>query len=134
MVSSGDASSLISSQSLVVVSDLEQTRLLVDMAVVPAVFSPNGDGINDRTAVELSIFHLEGTKELRVAIYDLSGRRVRDLSANTGHPSGERRIEWDGRDEAGVVVAPGIYLARAGFSTDSGAEGTQASRVVQVVY
>ncbi len=134
MVSSGDASSLISSQSLVVVSDLEQTRLLVDMAVVPAVFSPNGDGINDRTAVELSIFHLEGTKELRVVIYDLSGRRVRDLSANTGHPSGERRIEWDGRDEAGVVVAPGIYLARAGFSTDSGAEGTQASRVVQVVY
>jgi hypothetical protein len=134
VVSDGDASSIISSQSLVVVSDLERTRLLEDVAVVPRVFTPNGDGINDHTHVELAIFHLEGAVKLRVEIYDLSGRRVRDLSADTAHPSGERRVEWDGRDEQGAMVPPGIYVARVGFATDSGAQGTHASRLVHVVY
>ena len=134
LVSDGDASSLVSSQSLVVVSDLVQARLLKDVAVVPKVFTPNGDGINDQTDVELAIFHLEGAKQLRVDIYDLSGRRVRNLSKITEHPSGERRIEWDGRDEAGIVVPPGIYLVRVGFATDSDADGTYASRLVHVAY
>ena len=134
LVSDGDASSLVSSQSLVVVSDLERTRLLKDVAVVPKVFTPNGDGINDHTDIELSIFHLEGAKQLRVDIYDLSGRRVRDLSRGTEHPSGERRVEWDGRDEVGAVVAPGIYLVRVGFAADSGATGTHAARLVHVAY
>ena len=134
LVSDGDASSLVSSQSLVVVSDLAQARLLKDVAVVPKVFTPNGDGINDQTDVKLAIFHLEGAKQLRVDIYDLSGRRVRDLSKITEHPSGERRIEWDGRDEAGIVVPPGIYLVRVGFATDSDADGTYASRLVHVAY
>ena len=87
LVSDGDASNLVSSQSLVVISDLERTRLLKDVAVVPKVFTPNGDGINDHTDIELSIFHLEGAKELRVDIYDLSGRRVRDLSWTPSIPA-----------------------------------------------
>ena len=134
LVSDGDASSLISSQSLVVVSDLERTRLLKDVAVVPKVFTPNGDGINDHTEIELAIFHLEGAKQLRVAIYDLSGRRVRDLSVDTEHPSGERRVEWDGRDEIGVVVPPGLYVVQVGFAADSDAAGTHAARLVHVAY
>ena len=134
LVSDGDASSLISSQSLVVVSDLERTRLLKDVAAVPGVFTPNGDGINDHTGIELSIFHLEGAKQLRVVIYDLSGRRVRDLSRIIEYPSGARRIKWDGRDESGAVVSPGIYLVRVGFVADSGAAGTHATRLVHVAY
>ena len=134
LVSDGDASNLVSSQSLVVISDLERTRLLKDVTVVPKVFTPNGDGINDHTDIELSIFHLEGAKELRVDIYDLSGRRMRDLSVDTEHPSGERRVEWDGRDEVGAVVSPGIYLVRVGFAADSGVAGTHAARLVHVAY
>ena len=134
LVSDGDASNLVSSQSLVVISDLERTRLLKDVAVVPKVFTPNGDGINDHTDIELSIFHLEGAKELRVDIYDLSGRRVRDLSVDTEHPSGERRVEWDGRDEIGAVVPPGLYVVQVGFAADSDAAGTHAARLVHVAY
>ena len=67
-------------------------------------------------------------------VYDLSGRRVRDLSTATPYPSGERRVEWDGLDENGALVPPGIYLARVGFDTDSGADGTHVSRLVHVIY
>ena len=134
LVNDGDASSLVSSQSLVVISDLAHTEMLKDVTAVPKVFTPNDDGINDHTDIELSIFHLEGTKQLRVDIYNLSGRRVRNLSKITEHPSGTRRIKWDGRDKAGMVVPPGIYLVKVGFAADSDADGTHTSILVHVAY
>ena len=49
----------------------------------------------------------EGTS-YRGAIYDIAGRRVREFSvpANGG-------VFWDGRNEDGVLVDPGIYFVRA---------------------
>ncbi len=133
-VSSGDASQLVSSQSLVVVSDLEQTQLLRDVQVVPSVFTPNGDGVNDRTEISFSVYHLEGDKQLGVEIYDLSRRRVRELSRLSARPSGEHSVRWDGRDERGLLVAPGIYVVAVRVATDIDAEGTQVARLVHVVY
>jgi hypothetical protein len=133
-VSDGDASSLVASQSLVVVSDLEGRALLRDVEVAPRVFTPNGDGINERAELRLSVFHLEGEKELGVEIFDLAGHRVRDLSQFTQRPSGEHRLEWDGRDEQGRLVGPGTYLVRVRLGTDSQAQGTEAVRIVHVVY
>ena len=39
-----------------------------------------------------------------VAVYDLSGRQVAVL------PLGASGYVWDGRDGAGVLQAPGVYL------------------------
>jgi len=133
-VSPGDASGLVSSQGLVVVSDLQETDLLGEVAVEPAVFTPNGDGINDEATIRLSVFHLEGAKRLSVELFDLTGRRVRDLSELRARPSGEYRILWDGRDGGGVLVPPGIYAARVGLETDAGAGRAQAVRLIHVVY
>ncbi len=49
---------------------------------------------------------------LRVGLYDVQGRLVRTLRDGES-PAGEQRITWDGRDEHGARVAPGLYLARA---------------------
>ncbi len=59
-----------------------------------------------------------------VQALDLTGRRVRGLIATAWSP-GSHDVVWDGRDDAGRRVAPGIYLlsARAG-------ETTVAQRVV----
>lgn len=133
-VSSGDASALVSSQTLVVVSDLEDTQLLRDVVVNPNVFTPNDDGINDRVSIELSVYHVEGEKELGIGIFDLSGHRVRDLSTRRVRPSGEHVVAWDGRDERGALVHPGIYAVQVRFGTDSAAEGTQVVRLIHVVY
>lgn len=49
---------------------------------------------------------------LVVAIFDLSGRRVRAL-AGGWHPAGNLTIEWDGRTDAGSPAGSGVFFARA---------------------
>lgn len=47
----------------------------------------------------------------RVEVLDLQGRTVRHLSSSW--TSGDSRLEWDGRDDAGNRLAAGVYLIRA---------------------
>lgn len=58
-----------------------------------------------------------GGEDAALTIYDASGRQVRVLAGRAVGSRGARRAVWDGRDEAGRPVAPGVYharLARAG--------------------
>lgn len=48
---------------------------------------------------------------LRLAVYDLRGRRVRQLHAGS-LPAGAHVFRWDGRDGAGRTLGSGIYFAR----------------------
>lgn len=130
----GNASGAVATQSLVVVSELEDANLLENVEVAPAIFTPNGDGINDQAQILVDIFHLERPKELGIAILDLSGRRVRDLSVMRSFPSGEHEFAWDGRDDQGQALPPGLYLVRVHFATDSDAPGTAVSRLLHLVY
>jgi hypothetical protein len=50
------------------------------------------------------------TGAVRVTLVDAAGRRVRGLEAAAG-PGGVA-LPWDGRDEAGRTVAPGVYGVR----------------------
>jgi hypothetical protein len=47
-----------------------------------------------------------GSTELRVDVFDVTGRRIATLSGAAGTAS------WDGRDTSGRTVARGIYFAR----------------------
>jgi hypothetical protein len=48
---------------------------------------------------------------VRAAVFDLAGRRVRDLSVSGGV---DRVLSWDGRTNAGRTAPSGIYFMRAG--------------------
>jgi hypothetical protein len=48
---------------------------------------------------------------VRLVIYDAAGRKVRTL-ANAHYGTGYHSRYWDGRDDAGQLVASGIYLYR----------------------
>jgi hypothetical protein len=46
-----------------------------------------------------------------LTVHDLAGRRVRTLFAGMLAP-GERSFAWNGGDEVGAAVGPGVYFAR----------------------
>lgn len=62
----------------------------------------------DRTALR---FVLARAGEARIDVYDVAGRRVRALVGGV-LPAGPHELEWDGRDDAGRQVPPGVYLYR----------------------
>jgi hypothetical protein len=61
------------------------------------------------TAVRFAV--LEGTGEVKLAIYSIAGERVRLLHSGST-AAGEHQIAWDGRDAHGRRTAGGVYLVR----------------------
>ncbi len=56
-------------------------------------------------------FSLAEPGRVSLAIYDVSGRRVRQLMEGA-MPIGEHEIVWDGRDDKGGRSASGVYFSR----------------------
>ena len=77
----------------------------------PLVAMPNPFG----RAVDLS-FRLGAPEEVKLAIYDVGGRKVEDLYEGVA-PTGESRFRWDGHDARGVATAAGVYFARLDRAT-----------------
>ncbi|MBD3335973.1 MAG: S8 family serine peptidase [Candidatus Eisenbacteria bacterium] len=92
-------------------------RFLVDSLEARAV--PPGEGVAafgpahlpsaGRATLRLRL-NRPGT--FTVTIYDVLGRRVRDLVREEWFDRGEHRLAWDGCDRQGMPVAAGVYLAR----------------------
>jgi hypothetical protein len=56
-------------------------------------------------------FDLPEAADVRLAIYDVSGRKIREL-ASGAMAAGAREVMWDGRDSSGRAAASGIYFYR----------------------
>lgn len=57
-------------------------------------------------------FRLRRSDELTLAIVDSGGEVVRTLVDSRRYPRGRVHVRWDGRDEAGRIVAEGAYRPR----------------------
>jgi hypothetical protein len=66
-------------------------------------------------------FELGNPQPVRVALYDVAGRRVRTL-ADQPFDAGRHERVWDGTDDRGRPVAAGIYLVRAESATATASE------------
>jgi hypothetical protein len=73
--------------------------------------NPGGPG----TQIE---YALPEPSRVRLAIYDVRGRAVRELVSGN-RPAGPGLVRWDGRDAAGQRVAPGVYFYRLTASSGS---------------
>lgn len=94
-----------------------QARPELQLALSTAIISPNGDGRNDAVAIDLVLSQFTAETAVTVEIFDLSGRRVRRLVSEP-RPAGFYSERWDGRDEQGALVCPGLYLCRVGVEAD----------------
>lgn len=88
----------------------------LNLAVHPNPFNP-------QTIIS---FTLERADMTEIGVYDLAGRRVREL-ANQEFSTGSHSLTWNGRDSNGQAVPSGTYLIR--IQTES---GVQARKVMLV--
>ncbi|MEW6752953.1 MAG: FlgD immunoglobulin-like domain containing protein [Candidatus Latescibacterota bacterium] len=86
--------------------------------VAPNPFSPNGDGLNDALLFDFELFLLTENVATEVVIHDLSGRAVRHLGEAQLN-AGSHQVRWDGKDDNGQVVPPGVYLYRLAVESDT---------------
>jgi flagellar hook capping protein FlgD len=69
---------------------------------------PAPNPFQEATAIH---FELPDAADVDVRVFDASGRRVRTLW--TGHvAAGMRSVTWDGADDAGRRLSPGVYVIR----------------------
>ncbi|MFC1799583.1 FlgD immunoglobulin-like domain containing protein [Candidatus Eisenbacteria bacterium] len=61
-------------------------------------------------------FSLAAQCHAKMAVYDVTGRELRCLIDGLA-PAGNHTITWDGRDESGATVSPGVYFYRLNTGT-----------------
>jgi hypothetical protein len=67
--------------------------------------------------VVLEVFSLGGSSyPVEIAIFDIRGRRLRDLRSPA---NGSAYLVWDGRDRSGELVAPGVYFVSVCAGADT---------------
>ena len=86
---------------------------------------------NPRTNVEFAIADADWVK---LTVHDLLGRTIAVL-VNERRPAGRYQVTWDGRNDAGEVVANGVYIYRltAGDPSDGSGQVRVATRKMMLV-
>jgi hypothetical protein len=109
-VEAGDATNAVATNSLRVWGTSGQEEpILEGLRFSTPVVTPNGDGINDRLSITYTLFRLPAPIPVGLSVYRLDGMPVaqRALGAQRAGP---QQVVWDGRDNAGYQLPPGLYL------------------------
>ena len=126
----GNAADEIESDRLSVTTALSRS-LVASTRVSPNPFTPNGDGVNDVVGVSYKLLRVTAAVPVAIEVFDVAGRPVRRVYAGDD-PLGEYSHVWDGTDDAGLLVPPGLYLYR--ISADVQSRRETRSGAVSVVY
>jgi hypothetical protein len=92
----------------------------------PAVVSPNGDRVADRSVIR---FRLTVPASVTVYVRDAGGKRVATVSPPRAFPAGPSSVVWNGGRLGGGALADGRYTVE--IEAEAGAE--QAARTLPVV-
>lgn len=76
------------------------------LVIDQSLFSPNGDGGRDTVT---GVYSLSELATVSVEVRGVGNQVVRHLLNEKKQSSGQYSVAWDGRDEAGRVVADGTY-------------------------
>lgn len=111
-------------------------RVIVDAEADPNPFTPNGDGLNDQTKFSFFISNLVLARPAQLKIYDVTGRIVRTLldTKTTAQAFVEQNaIPWDGRDDLGRLLPPGLYIYQIVVEAD-GLSPAAITKTVTIAY
>ncbi|MFT5090040.1 MAG: hypothetical protein ACI906_003003 [Candidatus Latescibacterota bacterium] len=128
-VDPGDANDLIESSTNVVSLPVSRA-LLANIEFNSRTITPNGDAINDELKIAIDLVNLLEPRPLRLRIYDLTGRSVYEHSLDS--VAGQQEFNWNGTNNDGQRVVPGLYIMEINVQGDSGDESIQ--QIVSVAY
>jgi len=117
--------------------------ILSNVQAVPKAFTPNNDNINDFTVIEFTLAKLQEIN-LNIKIYSTKGSLVTTLfddklgatdwfvKEKLGNEALAKIMPgyWDGTNEDGDLVPPGVYLYQVIADTDDGEKIESGSLVV----
>ena len=127
-----DATALRPSQTLSIAA-LGAAQIVADISVSPNPFTPNGDLVNDVAQIEFSLFKVYAERPAAVRIWALDGRPMRLLEGTV--QGGQQRFTWDGKDDHGRVVPPGLYICQIDVDADAeDSAGQRQSHLIAVAY
>ena len=85
----------------------------------------------DFLQIEFALLNVLQPRLLHVALYDLSGRKVRVLH-DQRQTAGPITLSWDGQDEFGQLAAPGNYILRVEVQGD--AQTQKMAKIIALAY
>ncbi len=128
-VDPGDATDQVASSTNVVGLPVAGD-LLLNVVFDNQVLTPNGDGVNDALAIRADVINILEPRLWRLRLYDLAGHALVEHSQAV--TAGTQNFAWDGRDLAGQLVPPGLYVLELHLDGDARQPGVR--RVISVVY
>jgi len=132
-VDAGDAVAEIGGNTTTLIGAVGTKELIRDVAVLPNAFTPNGDGINDEVEFTFKVVRVGDDSPVEIDIYDLGGRLLRRMTERRALSTGEYEMRWDGRDDGGDLVPPGVHVARIRMRTDTDGTSVEAAEVLRTV-
>lgn len=113
--------------NIVVISKILPS-VLTDVKAVPKVFTPNNDDKNDYAVIEFTLAKVQ--TKVKIKIFNTAGSLVATICDEELGPNGYKIDKyagaktlpgyWDGKNEDGDMVPPGIYVFQVIADTDSG--------------
>ena len=117
-IEAGDVSEELGTNSLrVLAASAENPGLVQDLRFSSAVFTPNGDGVHDELVLDYTLFGLPRDVPVQLEIFSLDGSRIAQIQRGK-QGSGPQTLNWDGRDESGGVLQPGVYILGIGIEAE----------------
>ena len=101
------------------------------MVFSTGVLTPNGDGVHDEVEIMYALVGLPEDVPVSLKVYELDGRQVAERSLGQQR-FGVQSVHWDGRDGAGTLLMPGLYLLEVSPAAERA--GTRLLRALAIVY
>ena len=79
--------------------------------IVPDKIALLGNHPNPFNQETIISFSLPSQQAVTLSVFDMNGKLVRHLN-DRPYAAGINRVRWDGRDDAGNVVASGVYIVQ----------------------
>jgi len=95
----------------VLMNESTTAALSAEVGALPTEFALENNYPNPFNPTTTIKYQLPKDVRVNVTIYNIQGQVVRSL-VNEDQKAGYYTIQWDGRSEAGVSVASGIYIYR----------------------